>query len=103
MLAKVTPKELMAGKMIGVGAVWLSQIAIWAVGGAVYGGSAMAAARAMGESIDLSPAMGIYFTIFYVLGFMLYSSISAELGAMVNSEEESQQLGFVVVMPVSVA
>jgi len=103
MLATVTPKELMAGKMIGVGAVGLTQIAIWAVGGAVYGGSAMAAVRAMGESIHLSPAMGIYFTIFYVLGFMLYSSISAAVGAMVNSEEEAQQLSFVVVMPIIVA
>src|SRR5260370_41577683 len=76
---------------------------MWGVGGAVYGGSAMAAALAMGENIHLSPAMGIYFTIFYVLGFMLYSSISAAVGAMVNSEEEAQQLSFVVVMPIIVA
>ncbi len=103
MLATVTPKELMAGKMIGVGAVGLTQIAIWAVTASVFGGFAMAATSAVGESVHLSPAMGIYFTIFYVLGFMLYSSMSAALGAMVNSDEEAQQLSFVVVMPIIVA
>ena len=103
MLATVTPKELMAGKMIGVGAVGLTQIAVWAVTAAVYGGASMAAARAMGASVHLSPAVGIYFTIFYVLGFMLYSSMSAALGAMVNSDEEAQQLSFVVVMPIVIA
>ncbi|HTC95141.1 MAG TPA: ABC transporter permease [Terriglobales bacterium] len=103
MLATVTPKELMAGKMIGVGAVGLTQIAVWAIVAAIARGSAMAAASAMGESVHLSPATSIYFTIFYVLGFMLYSSMSAALGAMVNSDEEAQQLSFVVVMPIVVA
>jgi len=103
MLATVTPKELMAGKMIGVGAVGLTQIAVWAIVVAIARGSAMAAASAMGESVHLSPATGIYFTIFYVLGFMLYSAMSAALGAMVNSDEEAQQLSFVVVMPIVVA
>lgn len=101
MLATVTPKELMAGKMIGVGAVGLTQIAIWAVSAAVFGGG-MAAFSIM-RDVHLSPAMGVYFTIFYVLGFMLYSSISAAVGAMVNSEEEAQQLSFVVVMPIIMA
>jgi ABC-2 type transport system permease protein len=103
MLATVTPKELMAGKMIGVGAVGLTQIGIWALGGAVYGGGAMAAAHAMGQDLHLSPMIGVYFALFYVLGFMLYSSISAAVGAMVTSEEEAQQLSFIVVMPIVIA
>jgi ABC-2 type transport system permease protein len=103
MLATVTPKELMAGKMIGVGAVGLTQIAIWAIGGAFLGGKAMAMAHAMGQDLHLSPMIGVYFAIFYVLGFMLYSSISAAVGAMATSEEEAQQLSFVVVMPIIIS
>jgi len=103
MLATVTPKELMAGKMIGVGAVGLTQIAVWAMVALLLKGFAMAQASAMGESVHLSLTLGIYFTIFYVLGFMLYSSMSAALGAMVNSDEEAQQLSFVVVMPIVIA
>ncbi|HTD24521.1 MAG TPA: ABC transporter permease [Terriglobales bacterium] len=103
MLATVTPKELMAGKMIGVGAVGLTQIAVWAIAAAVFGGIGMVAFNLAEGSVHLSPVKGIYFTIFYVLGFMLYSSISAAVGAMVNSEEEAQQLSFVVVMPIVMA
>jgi ABC-2 type transport system permease protein len=103
MLATVTPKELMAGKMIGVGAVGLTQIAIWALGGAVYGGTAIATARALGQDIHLSPMIGVYFALFFVLGFLLYSSISAAVGAMATSEEEAQQLSFIVVLPIVIA
>ena len=103
MMATVTPKELMAGKIIGVGAVGLTQIAVWAVGGALLGGGGIATARAMGARALLSPVTGMYFTVFFVLAFMLYSAMSAALGAMVNSDEEAQQLSFVVVMPIVIA
>jgi len=103
MLATVRPKELMAGKMIGVGAVGLTQIAIWAAVAGLLGGSAMAMARSVGESVHLSLGIGIYFIVFYVLGFMIYSSMSAALGAMVSSEEEAQQLSFIVLMPIILA
>ncbi|HEV2112989.1 MAG TPA: ABC transporter permease, partial [Terriglobales bacterium] len=54
-------------------------------------------------SLHLTPAMGGFFILFYLLGFLLYSSLSAALGAMVNSEEEAQQLQFFVVMPIIIA
>jgi ABC-2 type transport system permease protein len=60
-------------------------------------------AHAMGQDLHLSPMIGVYFAIFYLLGFMLYSSISAAVGAMATSEEEAQQLSFVVVMPIIIS
>jgi ABC-2 type transport system permease protein len=102
MLATVTPKELMAGKIIGVGAVGLTQIAIWATSTAVFGPAAAPALKVLGD-VHLSVGMGVYFTLFYLLGFMLYSAISAAVGAMASSEEEAQQLSFIVVMPIIMA
>ena len=87
----------MAGKILGVGTLGLTQIAIWtamalalSVGGIV----------ALGHSLYFTPTIGIFFVVFYVLGFLLYSALGAALGAMVNSEEESQQLQFFLVMPI---
>jgi ABC-2 type transport system permease protein len=102
MLATVTPKELMAGKIIGVGAVGLTQIAIWGASATVFGSSAAAILKFLAD-VHLSAAMGVYFALFYVLGFMLYSAISAAVGAMATSEEEAQQLSFIVVMPIVMA
>ena len=43
MLSCVTPKELMAGKILGVGAAGLTQIAIWCAVAGVFGGAGAAA------------------------------------------------------------
>ncbi len=48
MLAVAKPDDLLAGKLIGVGAVGLTQIAIWVVAAALLAGSALAAAIAGG-------------------------------------------------------
>ena len=103
LLSAVTPKELMAGKIIGVGAVGLTQIAIWAVLSVGYALLGAARAGVGAGNLHLTAAMGGFFVLFYLLGFLLYSSLSAALGAMVNSEEEAQQLQFFVVMPIIVA
>ncbi len=46
MLAVARPDDLLAGKLLGVGAVGLTQIAIWVMAAALLTGSALAASRA---------------------------------------------------------
>lgn len=97
MLSTATAGEMMAGKIIGVGSVGLTQVAIWA---AVAGGLPLFVAGSAGllKGI-LSVKLLCYFGVFFLLGFALYSTMCAAVGAMVNSEQEAQQLQFVVVMP----
>jgi len=99
MLSTVTAKELMAGKILGVGAVGLSQMLIWGLMTALFGGSALLAVGKMAEGMRFTPAMIIFFPIFYLLGYLLYSALSAALGAAVNSQEEAQQWQFFIVLP----
>jgi ABC-2 type transport system permease protein len=98
MLSAVTPKELMAGKIIGVGGVGLTQVLIWAALGAGVALFGFGAAGAL-QGVHFSAAMIVYFIIFYLLGFLLYSAFAAALGASVNSDEEAQQLQFFVMLP----
>jgi ABC-2 type transport system permease protein len=96
MLSVATAKELMAGKVLGVGAVGLLQIAIWAVAGLVTSGPFAIAANSM---LRFSSTQFIYFGIFFILGYLLYSALFAAVGAMVNSEQEAQQLQTWVMLP----
>jgi ABC-2 type transport system permease protein len=98
MLATVTPKELMAGKIVGVGGVGLTQILIWSALGLALAFSS-AAASGLLQGVNFSGAMIAYFIIFYLLGYLLYSSFAAAIGAAVNSEEEAQQMQFFVMLP----
>jgi ABC-2 type transport system permease protein len=87
----------MSGKILGVSAVGLTQVGIWAV---VAGGLPLVAAGSAGLLKGvLTPSLLVYFTLYFLLGFALYSTLCAAIGAMVNSEQEAQQLQIVVMMP----
>ena len=45
----------------------------------------------------------IFFAVFFLLGYVLYSTLCAAVGSMVNSEQEAQQLQFLVMMPMILA
>ena len=94
LLATIKPEELLAGKIIGVGAVGLTQVGVWMLAAA-----AIAARVGTMSSITISTAQIVYFIIYFALGYALYSSVAAALGAMTNSEQELQQLNMFLMMP----
>jgi ABC-2 type transport system permease protein len=103
LLATIRPEEMMAGKIIGVGSVGLTQVAIWLLAGLLLSSTRMAADLG-GESVhlSLSVAQVVFFFIYFTLGYLFYSSIAAALGAMTNSEQELQQLNMFLVLPLAV-
>ncbi|HEY6490739.1 MAG TPA: ABC transporter permease [Terracidiphilus sp.] len=91
MLAIARPADLLAGKLIGVGAVGLTQIAIWLVAGAVILFSPFAAALMTGEfAVHFTWTEAILFPVYFVLGYLLYSSLFAGLAATCETEQELQ-------------
>jgi ABC-2 type transport system permease protein len=100
LLATIRPEAMMAGKIIGVGSVGLTQVGIW-LGAALALAGATVALHVGGDSfhISLTVAQVIFFFIYFILGYLFYASIAAALGAMTNSEQELQQLNMFLVMP----
>ena len=103
LLGSVSPMQLMAGKIIGVGAVGLTQIALWTGSAVLLGsGNHRVASHLLGNSIrdaQLSPAVMVLFPVFFVLGYATYACLYAAIGAMVNSDEEASQFQFPVTLP----
>jgi ABC-2 type transport system permease protein len=96
MVAATKPRSMMLGKILGVGGAGLAQISIWLIVGGVLLNYheqllGMFGVTAHGELPTLSgPAYFVIFT-FFVLGFLFYSTLYAAIGAMVASEQDSQQ------------
>ncbi len=102
LLSSATSTELMAGKLIGVGAVGLTQIGIWITMASVYALPALAASASAGE-IHIAPLTLVAFAVFFLLGYLLYSSVYAAVGAVITSEQEGQQLQFIILLPLILA
>jgi ABC-2 type transport system permease protein len=98
MLASASAREMMAGKIMGVGAVGLTQVGIWALAASIYAAGPMIAVRSAIRNV-VSPSLLIYFGVFFLLGYVLYSTLCAAVGSMVNSEQEAQQMQFLIMMP----
>ena len=96
LLATIKPEEMMAGKVLGVGAVGLTQVGIWVLAGTAVLQSGLLMA---GFSFPITALQVFFFVLFFVLGFALYSSLAAALGAMNNSEQELQQMQMVMMLP----
>ena len=122
-VSSVSPETLLAGKVLGVGAVGLTQQAIW-VAATLYLGSftapilARMAPKGAAGAIGSSGAGGLaamsmpeihigsllLILLFFILGYGVYSSLYAAVGATVNSEQEAQQaLAPILVLIVSSA
>ncbi|MBV9073745.1 MAG: ABC transporter permease [Acidobacteria bacterium] len=102
LLSTATPKELMAGKILGAAGVGLTQIGIWTLAVTPFAAQAITIGGDQFH-LTLSIANMIFFGVFFVLGFVLYAALAAALGAAVNSEQEAQQFQFVIMMPMIVS
>jgi ABC-2 type transport system permease protein len=104
LLSTVRPQALMAGKLLGVGAAGLTQMAIWfLVVSTIVGTSAGASLGSGGlAAFGIHPQQLFFLAAYFLLGFFFYSAIAAAVGASVSSEQEIQQFSIVIVAPLTV-
>lgn len=104
MVATVKPRSLMAGKILGVGGAGLVQITVWLAMGAItlaYREQILGAFGVTGAGPALpSIAFGevAIVIVYFILGFFFYASMYAAVGAMVSSEQDTQQVQTPVMM-----
>ncbi len=98
-LSSVTSMQLMVGKIIGTGLVSLTQYAIWAVLAVAF---TVAGSSAGGGGFNISEHITwgevAYMALFFLLGFLLFGTAYAAIGAMCNSEQEANNLHTPLVM-----
>jgi ABC-2 type transport system permease protein len=100
LLASISPFDLMMGKIVGVGAVGLTQVTIWSLGGFLVTSPALLAAKGIVGDVQVPVLTLALYPFYFILGFLLYSASFAAVGAAVNSEQEAQQFNFVVMSPI---
>ncbi len=90
MLSSVDSFKLMAGKILGIGSAGLTQVLIWSFF-AVYLLSSNFGM--VGEvKIGIEKSVFIFFVIFFILGYLMYASFFAAVGAIAGNIQEAQQM-----------
>ncbi len=117
-VSSVNPNDLMMGKILGIGAVAVTQILIWAV--LIVAGSLclmpfMATAAATADDPTLVAAISqlgdpafmarlvIFMVLFLIGGYLFYSSIYAAIGSAVDNIQDASQLQTVAIVPIILA
>jgi ABC-2 type transport system permease protein len=102
LLSSIKPFQLMLGKLIGIGLVSLTQVAVWM--SALTALSFVTASAPLASNAFklplLEPKLLAAFFVFFVLGYFLFSTLFLIVGAMVSAEEDAQQLQMPVVLSV---
>ena len=102
LVSSVSPMQLLTGKIVGVAAVGLTQIAVWLGMASLVGAYGAATLAVANADINLSqfirPIIGVYFFVFYILAYLTYVCVYAIAGAICNSEREAQQFMMPIMM-----
>ena len=90
LISSTNTKSLFFGKIMGVGLAGLTQVALWIILGVI-----IVSRFSMGISKSITGfltfELGIYFVIFFTIGYFMYSVLFAIVGASVNTDQEAQQ------------
>lgn len=91
LLSRIGSKELLTGKVLGIGLVGLVQFALVAA-------AAWVALRLSGNDLvpHTAPSMIAWTVVWFVLGYAFYSVMYATVGSLVSRQEEAQGAQFPV-------
>lgn len=98
LLSSTRPLELLVGKMIGLGAVGLLQLIIWSVIVILLMGSENSVLGSI-QLPELDPATWFSAVAFFLVGYLVYGSLFAGMGAISPGAKESSQYTFFLMLP----
>ncbi|MBK9305251.1 MAG: ABC transporter permease [bacterium] len=98
LLSSVPSSQLMFGKVVGIGAAGLTQVAIWTAAIFVMAGQGLSVGGISFDASYLTPMILGSFMVFFLLGFLLFSMMYAGVGALCNSIQEAQPFATPIMM-----
>ena len=98
LMLSITPRQMLAGKIIGLGITGLLQVIAWL--GAIFilmslGGQTLN----LPEEFTFPASILAWGLVFFLLGFAVYASLMAGVGALASKLKEANQAVFVVMSP----
>jgi len=98
LMMSVTPRQLLTGKIVGLGLLGLLQTIAWVGTGRVLLALSGTTFN-LPIAFQLPPSFLVWAVIFFLLGYSVYASLMAGLGALVPNLREASQATILVIFP----
>jgi len=99
LVSSCSPTQLMAGKVLGLSCLGLTQMAFWSLIG-------IAVSAKFGVHL-IDPSHAVLLVVYFILGYLFYAAVFISAGSPLNTEQEAQQitsyLVLLLVMPIVLA
>ena len=100
LLSSISPKQLLAGKVLGLGAAGLVQIIVWLISANFLMKIASATWGNVFGSLQVPPDFLILGIIYFILGYLLEAVLMAGVGSVSPTAREGQQMSAIFIIPV---
>jgi ABC-2 type transport system permease protein len=84
LVSSCSPSELMAGKILGLSGLGLTQLVVWAIIG-------LGISAKTGNSV-VNPADSLILVVYFILGYLFYAAVFIAAGSPLSTEQEAQQI-----------
>lgn len=102
MLSSVSSRQLLGGKILGLAALSLTQMLVWFGSAAAllqFAAPSVLPIGSINVATLLDPWTLLVYALYFIGGFLLYSSLLAGIGSLTTSAREGQQLSAIVILP----
>jgi ABC-2 type transport system permease protein len=99
LLSSVSIRQLLTGKVLGLGAAGLVQVVIWVISTPFIVGLASSSIGGFFASLKVPPSFLILCVVYFILGYLLFATISMAVGAVSPSAREGQQFVTIFTLP----
>ncbi len=99
LLSSVSARQLLTGKVLGIGAAGLVQVVVWAISTPLLLNLASSSIGGFISTIQLPANFIVLAVVYFILGYLLFSVISASIGAVSSNSREGQQLIGIFTIP----
>lgn len=99
LLLSLRPRDLMLGKIVGLGFVALVQMGIWLGGSLLTLERNRALLDLAADAVILPPGFIGWAIAFFLLGFLVYAAMLGAIGALAPSAREGSQFTFIILLP----
>lgn len=99
LLSSVSARQLLTGKVFGIGAAGLAQVVVWVISASLLLNLAASTFGGFSSIIQLPANFLVLAVVYFILGYLLFAVLSAGIGAISSSSREGQQLIAIFTLP----